>query len=389
MIFGSIFDWFLVIMSKIVIGVFGKINSGKSCLVNSLAKEEISIVSNVRGSTSDSVFKMTEIDGIGIVKLVDTAGYDDDGVLCKQRLLSVQKSFDSSDIAIIVTKDNMQPIDEDWIQKCKASSKKYLVCHNIEGVKKVEFDEDKVILDVKNSEHVNLLTQKIKQLLGDKKNDILGELVQNGELVLLCVPQDDGAPTDRLILPQSIVIKSIVDKGATPIVCNGENFLQMYEKFKKDISLVITDSSVFDMVYKVVGGFVPITSFSVLFAKANGDIKTFACGANCLDELEHNDKVLIMESCSHTLSHKDIGSVLIPNLIKKYTNKNIIFDFARGKDEPANWKDYKLVIHCGGCMQNREFIMSRVNKCIQNGVCITNYGVIIAKIKGILDKIVY
>ena len=160
-------------------------------------------------------------------------------------------------------------------------------------------------------------------------------------------------------------------------------------KFKNDISLVITDSSVFDYVYNIAGGIVPITSFSVLFAKKNGDINVFVNGANSIDSLSDGDKILIMEACSHTLSHKDIGSVLIPSLLKKYTGKNLVFEIVRGKDEPKDWSQFKLVVHCGGCTQNRQFMLARIQKCEKYNLPITNYGILLAKLKGILAKIVY
>lgn len=376
-------------MNNFVIGVFGKINSGKSTLVNSLAREEISIVSNFRGSTSDTIFKMTEIAGIGKVQLADTAGYDDESVLAEERMKSVEKAFLASDLAIIVCGEIADSIDNLWIEKCKQSNKKYVICYNIESLDSPSISDNEWKIDAKNNEHIDLVLSSLKSICGGQSNDILGGLVKSGDMVLLCMPQDDGAPTGRLILPQSITIRSITDKDGCPIIANKDNFEQIYNKLKEELSLVITDSSVFDFVYEIVGDNLPITSFSVLFAKLNGDIDAFVDGVECLNKLQNGDKILIMEACSHTLSHKDIGSVMIPNLIKKYTDKQLKFDFLRGKDEPSDWTQYKLVVHCGGCTQNREFIMARVNKCKRYGVPITNYGVIIAKIKGILEKIVY
>lgn len=376
-------------MDKIVIGIFGKINSGKSTLVNSLAMESVSIVSNVKGSTSDNVFKMTEIDGIGRVQLIDTAGYDDIGGLANERLQRVKKAFESADLAIIVCGEKMDDLDVLWLEKCKTQGKKYIVCHNVKGNTSAIDNGENITIDANDLGQVQLVIDKIKDSFSEEKVDFLDGLVQCGDTILLCVPQDEGAPKGRLILPQSITIRSIVDKGANTIVASKANFEQTYEKFKNQISLVITDSSVFDFVYAVVGGCTAITSFSVLFAKYNGDINTFIEGANSISNLQNGDKVLIMEACSHTLSHKDIGSVLIPNLIKQYTNKQIEFEFLRGKDEPCDWSQYRLVVHCGGCTQNRQYILSKIKKCQENNVKITNYGILIAKIKGVLDKIVY
>ena len=376
-------------MDKIVIGVFGKINSGKSTLVNSLAKENVSIVSDVRGSTSDCVSKMTEIDGIGRVQLIDCAGYDDDGLLAGQRLAGVQKAFDMSDIAIIVCKEEFDKLDKIWIEKCAERNKKYILCHNVIGTAQVKTKNNELWIDVACEQGANAIIQMIKQLSSVTEIDILGDLVNAYDNVLLCMPQDDGAPNGRLILPQSIVIRAIMDKGGVPIIAKKENFGDMFEKFKNDISLVITDSSVFDYVYNIAGGIVPITSFSVLFAKKNGDINVFVNGANSIDSLSDGDKILIMEACSHTLSHKDIGSVLIPSLLKKYTGKNLVFEIVRGKDEPKDWSQFKLVVHCGGCTQNRQFMLARIQKCEKYNLPITNYGILLAKLKGILAKIVY
>ncbi len=376
-------------MDKLVVGIFGKINSGKSTLVNSLAKENVSIVSDVRGSTSDCVSKMTEIDGIGRVQLIDCAGYDDDGLLAGQRLAGVQKAFDMSDIAIIVCKEEFDKLDKIWIEKCAERNKKYILCHNVIGTAQVKTKNNELWIDVACEQGANAIIQMIKQLSSVTEIDILGDLVNACDNVLLCMPQDDGAPNGRLILPQSIVIRAIMDKGGVPIIAKKENFGDMFEKFKNDISLVITDSSVFDYVYNIAGGIVPITSFSVLFAKKNGDINVFVNGANSIDSLSDGDKILIMEACSHTLSHKDIGSVLIPGLLKKYTGKNLVFEIVRGKDEPKDWSQFKLVVHCGGCTQNRQFMLARIQKCEKYNLPITNYGILLAKLKGILAKIVY
>ena len=376
-------------MDKLVVGIFGKINSGKSTLVNSMAKENVSIVSDMRGSTSDCVSKMTEIDGIGRVQLIDCAGYDDDGLLAGQRLAGVQKAFDMSDIAIIVCKEEFDKLDKIWIEKCAERNKKYILCHNVIGVAQVKTKNNELWIDVACKQGSNAIIQMIKQLSSVTEIDILGDLVNACDNVLLCMPQDDGAPNGRLILPQSIVIRAIIDKGGVPIIAKKENFGDMFEKFKNDISLVITDSSVFDYVYNIAGGIVPITSFSVLFAKKNGDINVFVNGANSIDSLSDGDKILIMEACSHTLSHKDIGSVIIPSLLKKYTGKNLVFEIVRGKDEPKDWSQFKLVVHCGGCTQNRHFMLARIQKCEKYNLPITNYGILLAKLKGILAKIVY
>lgn len=376
-------------MDKLVVGIFGKINSGKSTLVNSMAKENVSIVSDMRGSTSDCVSKMTEIDGIGRVQLIDCAGYDDDGLLAGQRLAGVQKAFDMSDIAIIVCKEEFDKLDKIWIEKCAERNKKYILCHNVIGVAQVKTKNNELWIDVACKQGSNAIIQMIKQLSSVTEIDILGDLVNACDNVLLCMPQDDGAPNGRLILPQSIVIRAIIDKGGVPIIAKKENFGDMFEKFKNDISLVITDSSVFDYVYNIAGGIVPITSFSVLFAKKNGDINVFVNGANSIDSLSDGDKILIMEACSHTLSHKDIGSVIIPSLLKKYTGKNLVFEIVRGKDEPKDWSQFKLVVHCGGCTQNRQFMLARIQKCEKYNLPITNYGILLAKLKGILAKIVY
>ncbi|MDE6967656.1 MAG: [FeFe] hydrogenase H-cluster maturation GTPase HydF [Clostridia bacterium] len=380
-------------MDKLVISILGKINSGKSTLVNSLAREEVSIVSEVQGSTSDSISKMTEIDGLGRVMLIDTAGYDDKSTLSGKRIAGTRKAFYMADLVIIVSLGELDSQDKEWIEECKSLNKKYIVCYNSIGVDKFSEgnfeDNNEIALDVSNRAHTDILTKKIVSLLSNKKADITGDLLKANDTILLCMPQDEGAPTSRLILPQSITIREIIDKGGTPIISDIENFEGIYNKFKNDISLIITDSSVFEKVYSVVGGEKAITSFSILFAKYNGDIDIFINGARQLEYLCDGDKVLIMEACSHTLSHKDIGSVVIPQLIKKYTGKQISFDFLTGRDEPDNWTDYKLVVHCGGCTQNRAFMMSRIQKCQENGVAITNYGILIAKIKGILDKIVY
>jgi len=211
-------------MDKLVVGIFGKINSGKSTLVNSMAKENVSIVSDVRGSTSDCVSKMTEIDGIGRVQLIDCAGYDDDGLLAGQRLAGVQKAFDMSDIAIIVCKEEFDKLDKIWIEKCAERNKKYILCHNVIGTAQVKTKNNELWIDVACEQGANAIIQMIKQLSSVTEIDILGDLVNACDNVLLCMPQDDGAPNGRLILPQSIVIRAIIDKGGVPIIAKKENF---------------------------------------------------------------------------------------------------------------------------------------------------------------------
>lgn len=375
-------------MNKAVIAVIGKINSGKSTLVNSLAGEDVAIVSSQRGSTSDNVSKMTELSGVGRVQLIDTAGYDDDGTLSKQRLQRVKQAFDSADMVLVCCGDPDE-VDMSWVQKCKNAGKQYLLLRNIFAAEEVTRKEGELWLDFAKPSQVETLRDIIREKLPSQRVDILGSLVGNGDVVLLCMPQDDGAPTDRLILPQSIVLRAILEKGAVPIIADVANFAKVYSKYGENAKLVITDSSVFDMVHAVVEGRTPITGFSVLLAKHNGDIEEFIRGAEQIGSLTDGDKVLIMEGCSHETSHKDIGSVVIPRLIKKMTNADVKFDFLRGREQPKDWGEYKLVVHCGGCMLTRGLVMSRIQSCKMRNVPITNYGVLIAKINGILDKIVY
>lgn len=373
----------------LTIGIFGKINSGKSSLTNSLANENISIVSDVRGTTSDNVIKMIEVGGVGKVRLVDTAGFDDDSPLANERLKSVQKTIDISDLVVLVAKDELTEQDKIWLKNCKQKGKKVFVVLNISQCENVEFAENFVKMNVQNANQVALFVKKIVELFAKEKNSIVGNLVSSGDTVILVMPQDDGAPEGRLILPQSMVIRQLLDENVVSINSTPANFNNVFERFGKQTKLVITDSSVFAMVKNIVGDSIKITSFSILFAKAKGDINVFVQGANALDSLQNGDKILIMEACSHTSSHKDIGGVVIPNAIKKYCGKDVSFHFIHGKDEPQDYSQYKLVVHCGGCVQSRAFMQSRIKKCLENGVAITNYGVILAKINDVLASVVY
>lgn len=372
----------------ITIGIFGKINSGKSTFFNSLAGEQLSIVSNVQGTTSDNVIKMVELAGIGKVRLVDTAGFDDKGELSEARLSAVQKAFDMCDLVLLVVTE-VDEQDFALLERCKKSGKKCLLVKNEFECEKAEFFNEEVVLNASNKGQVKQFALTIKAMFANEKTNILQGLVKNGDIVLLVMPQDEGAPEGRLILPQSMVIRNLLDIGAIGIATTPENFEIAFEKFSNSAKLVITDSSVFNKVYLVTGDKINITSFSALFAKVNGDITAFVNGANALDELADGDKILIMEACSHTASHKDIGAVVIPNAIKKYSGKSLQFEFLHGKDEPQNYADYKLIVHCGGCVQSRAFMISRVQKAKQANVQITNYGILLAKINGILNKIVY
>lgn len=376
--------------NMISIGIFGKINSGKSTLFNGLADENLSIVSNIKGTTSDNIIKMVEIFGMGKVRLVDTAGFDDESQLANERLNAVKKAFDMCDLILIVSQKGIDEQDIKWFDLCKKQNKKCLFVINDYTCEDAKFNQDNVVLNVANKEQTQQLLNKIRCMFEEDKTNILQGLVKKNDIVFLVMPQDDGAPNGRLILPQSMVIKSLLDIGAIGVTVTPESFKQIYETFGQKASLVITDSSVFKKVYEIVGVATNITSFSTLFAKANGDINVFVQGANALDKLVNGDKILIMEACSHTTSHKDIGTVVIPNAIKKYCgNKQLFFDFLHGKDEPNDYSQYKLIVHCGGCVQSRAFMMSRVQKALDNNVPITNYGIILAKLNGILNKIVW
>lgn len=380
--------------SKIHIGIFGEVNSGKSTLFNTLVGENIAIVSSVEGTTTDAVYKTSELDGVGAVVYVDTAGFSDFTSLSQEKMLATKNILEKVDVAILVLSNKLNyNSDYEWIEYFKSKDLPYVVVYNvidnvnIEGVK--DKFNDIVVVNAKTGVGLENLLDKLRKIKPIEHNKLFNNLVKKGDVVLLVMPQDIGAPNNRLILPQSMAIRELIDIGAIGICVDLSTIDSAIEKYGHTIDLVVTDSSVFSEVYKKCNNY-KLTSFSVLFAGLKGDINTLISGANAVDNLCNDAKILILEACSHITSHEDIGQVKIPKMLKSKLGDKIKIDFMRNANiSEIDFSVYDLVVHCGGCMMTNKVMKNRLNYAKVQNVPITNYGILIAKCNGILDKIVY
>ncbi|MBQ6998479.1 MAG: [Clostridia bacterium] len=371
----------------------GKRNSGKSSLINAITGQDISIVSNTPGTTTDAVKKVMEITGLGPCVVVDTAGFDDIGDLGAMRVEKTHTAVRSADVVLVVVSAE----NDDYSDEINFA--KSLNCENIiyvinkTDLAKVDLEklpEPKIAVSALTGEGLSELIELIKKYSPEKiaEPTITGNLVKNGDTVLLVMPQDDSAPKGRLILPQVQVIRELLDKGANPICATLESLPTAMDTLKGAPDLVITDSQVFGKVADIIPADWRLTSFSVLLAGYKGDIGAFVAAAKTIDKLKAGSRVLIAEACSHTTTDADIARVKIPSLLHKKVNPDIEITVASGNDFPEDVSGYDLVIHCGACMFNRAHVMARNEICRRSGVPMTNYGVAIAHLTGILDRVV-
>lgn len=385
--------------NRVHIAFFGKRNSGKSSLVNVLANQEVSIVSDVLGTTTDPVSKSVEIFPIGACTLIDTAGFDDEGELGKLRIEKTLNVINKTDIALMVIPSDEEDFGlyNEWIKKI-TERKIPLLC----VINKIDLKSDtKQIEDIikeNNIEFVKVSSlektnidkflQKLIEIskTGENEVTITGNLVGEGDSVLLVAPQDIEAPKGRLILPQVQTIRELLDKNCVVTISTDDKMKDALLKLKSAPKLIICDSKVFKNVCEIAPKESILTSFSILFANYKGDIKEYEKGADAIDNLSENSTVLIAESCSHTTLDGDIATVKIPNMLRKKAGENIKIEYCKGNDFKLD-KKYDLVIHCGGCMVTRGQILSRIKMCKDMGVPITNYGIAIAKMTGILKMV--
>ena len=378
------------------IAIFGKTNAGKSSLINSICGQEIAIVSDIAGTTTDPVLKAMELIPLGPVLFIDTAGLDDKSEVGKLRIKKTMDMMKSTDFALYVM--DINNIDSDEYESIKLEFKKYnipylLVINKIETIDKYNLDqlkekyEEAIFVSTYKKEGIKELKNELVSKLKDSENDvpIIGNLVPYGGKVILVVPIDSEAPKGRIILPQVQCIRDCLDNGIKTYVVRDTELPSALEDIK-DIDLVVTDSQAFKKVSKIVPKNIKLTGFSILFANHKGDLKAFVDGARKIDSLNKNSKILISESCTHNVSHEDIGRVKIPKLLNKYVGAELNYDFRVSHDFPENIKDYDLIIHCGGCMINRKTILNRIDFCRSEEVAITNYGIVLAFLSGILDR---
>ena len=353
-------------MDRVQISVFGPANSGKSTLVNAICGQEVSLVSAVPGTTTDPVRKAIELPyGIGPAVLVDTAGLDDASILGPERVRRTKQVIDATDIAIVLDIEN-------------PSSESLLALLDQADVPVVPHTRDETVEE--------LLRAVAAVLPQNGPAWLTGRLVSKGDLVVLVMPQDSEAPKGRLILPQVQIIRELLDRGCTPVCCTPDSLAGTVAGLKEAPALVITDSQVFKFVNESIPADWPLTSFSILLAAAKGDIRTFIEGARAMANLKPGAKVLIAEACTHVPDTEDIGRVKIPNLLRKRV-PDLEAVIAAGNDFPEDLSPYSLIIHCGACVANAALVRSRIRKALLAGVPITNYGIAIAALQGILDRV--
>lgn len=382
---------------RLHIGIFGKTNVGKSSFLNRITNQEVSIVSDIAGTTTDIVEKSMELLPIGPVTFLDTAGLDDKTTLGEQRIEKTMKIINRTDIAIIVCDNNgINNYEKDLINKFEELKIPYLIVVNkCDLIKDKSFEEkhpqsaNTIYTSAKTDENiVYKFKEALVKLLPDEfvnSPKIVGDLISPKSTVILVIPIDKEAPKGRIILPQVQTLRDLLDSNCLSYVVKESELQNALNNLKTPPSLVVTDSQAFKKVAEIVPKEIPLTSFSILFARLKGDLEEFEKGAKHIENLQDGDKVLILESCTHHAIEDDIGRVKIPNLLRKKTGKNLQIENYSGHDFP-DISDYKLIIHCGACMTNRREVLSRILIAGQKGIPITNYGIAISYCLGILPR---
>ncbi len=384
---------------RLHIALFGKRNAGKSSLINALTGQQIALVSDVPGTTTDPVMKSMEILPLGPCVLIDTAGFDDSGKIGDLRTGRTREVIKQTDIAIIVTEGNVLDDEIAWAGLLKQANIPYAaVLNKVDLMQEVpstlltdmakRLGCDVIPVSAMNGTGLDILKKTLAGLMPESGNQSLtGHLAQAGDTVLLVMPQDPQAPKGRLILPQVQTLRDLMDKRCIAICCTTEDIDQTLTTLRESPQLIITDSQVFDIVEQKKPAESKLTSFSVLMAAHKGDIQYFVESATAINRLTEQSRVLIAEACTHAPLAEDIGREKIPRLLRQRVGQGLTVDIVAGKDFPNDLTGYDLVIHCGGCMFNRKFMLSRVDQCRAQGVPMTNYGITIAHVKGIIGKV--
>ncbi len=375
--------------NRVHIGIFGKRNAGKSSVMNALTNQNLAIVSDVKGTTTDPVLKAMELLPLGPVVMIDTPGIDDEGELGALRIRKSYQMLNKTDVAVLVIGGPEESAEDlILIEKIKAKNIPYVIFHNKSDTFSAEKKEGHLYGSALNKIGIDELKQAIVTLANNEDNDkkIVADLIEPLDIVVLVVPIDAAAPKGRLILPQQQTIRDILDAGAVSVVVKDTELKETLVKLGTKPKLVITDSQAFGKVSALVPADIQLTSFSILFARYKGSLETAVKGAAAIEQLNDGDKILISEGCTHHRQCGDIGTVKLPNLLKKYTGKNFEFEFTSGTEFPDDLSDYKLVIHCGGCMLNEREVKYRYLCAAEQNVPITNYGTAIAYMNGILKR---
>ncbi len=381
--------------NRLHIGFFGRRNAGKSSVVNAITGQELSVVSDVSGTTTDPVTKAMELLPIGPILIIDTPGFDDEGSLGELRVKKTKQILNKTDVAILVVDatEKMSETDHELIQIFKSKGISYLVVYNkcdllsVKDMRSLMSEENAVLVSAKDKKNIDQLKEKIILIAGNTvERPLVSDLVSRGDMIVLVVPIDSAAPKGRLILPQQQVIRDLLDAGAIPIVVKEDGVTDAIKKLNVKPRMVITDSQAFKEVSGQVEEGIDLTSFSILMARHKGFLETAVSGIKAIDTLNDGDKVLICEGCTHHRQCEDIGTVKIPAWLSKYTGKQLDFQYTSGGDFPNDLSNYKLIIHCGACMLNEREVLYRMKCAIDAGVPFTNYGTAIAYMNGILER---
>lgn len=377
--------------NRIHIALFGRRNAGKSSLLNAITGQALAVVSEKKGTTTDPVYKAMELLPLGPVMIIDTPGFDDEGELGELRVKKTNEVLRKTDVAVLVSESANEPdkSEKELISLFKKREIPFIIAYNKSDLTpRKACAENEISVSAKTGENIYELKEKIAHFAKNEEPEkkIIGDLLEKGDSVVLVVPIDAAAPKGRLILPQVQTIRDILDADAQALVVKENELSNALKKLKGAPKLVITDSQVFSLVNSVTPKEIPLTSFSILMARYKGYLETAVKGAKALSSLENGDKVLIAEGCTHHRQCDDIGTVKIPRLLKQYTGKNIEIETVSGTEFHEDLSEYKMVIHCGGCMLTEREVRYRMRCAEEQGVAFTNYGIFIAFVSGILER---
>ena len=390
--------------NRVHIGFFGRRNAGKSSVVNAVTGQELAVVSDTKGTTTDPVYKSMELLPIGPVMIIDTPGFDDEGALGELRVRKTKQVLNKTDIAVLVVDatEGKKQCDEELIRIFKEKEIPYIVVNNkadllpTDIVNKAGVCSENTVIASSQEQYVSALTgdgiYELKECIGkltpneDMTLKIVGDLLNPGDFVILVVPIDSAAPKGRLILPQQQTIRDVLEANAAAIVVKETELHDTLAELGKRPAMVITDSQAFEQVSAEVSTEIPLTSFSILMARYKGYLDTAVKGVQAIEHLKNGDKILISEGCTHHRQCDDIGTVKIPRWLKQHTGKDLIIETSSGTEFPEDLTPYALVIHCGGCMLNEREVKYRMKCAVDQNVPFTNYGIAIAQMKGILKR---
>lgn len=377
---------------RVHIGFFGMRNAGKSSLVNAVTGQSLSVVSDVLGTTTDPVRKAMELLPLGPVVIIDTPGFDDKGALGEKRVEKTNEILAKTDVAILVV-DSLKGLsegDNELIEAFKKRNIPYIIAFNKCELlnEKSELNDNEIYVSAVDNINIFELKEKIGSLARttEKKKYVVSDLVEKGDIVVLVIPIDEAAPRGRIILPQQMTIRDLLDANCVVVSCQDTDLESTLQALSKKPKLVITDSQIFGKVAKIVPEDIMLTSFSILMARYKGELEMLIRGAEKLTDIKTGDKILISEGCTHHRQCNDIGTVKIPNMIRKFTNAEPEFAFTSGGEFPQDLREFSLIVHCGGCTLNEKEMHHRMSLANEQGVPMVNYGVAIARMTNILER---